>query len=110
MSSPIMTFCKSSIQHFRTILARSGNHSAIGVYVKGGGCNGLQYKIEPLQERYPKDEHIHIDGVDISVCPNSLLFLIGTHVEWEETDMSKGLVFTNPNAKGHCGCGTTFNT
>jgi len=110
MPKPIMSFCSKTVQHFRKLLEY---HSAktILVGVQGGGCNGLKYYVEPSNEKPKKlDEQIQIDGVDITICGNSLLHLIGTEVEWNESPMGSGLEFINPNASSTCGCGDTFQT
>ena len=110
MTKPIMSFCSKTIQHFKQLLHHK-QASSILVGVKGGGCNGMKYYIEPNNDLPSKlDEKIHIDGVDITVCGNSLLHLIGTEVEWKESPMGAGLEFTNPNASSTCGCGETFQT
>ena len=101
-----MSFCQRTISHFNTILTPP--QRVIGIHVEGGGCNGLKYGIEPMEREYSGGELLRLGELNVSVCPKSLMYLIGTHVEWEETAMSKGLVFQNPNAKAQCGCGSTF--
>ena len=108
---PVMTFCQKSIQHFKNIIH---THSAktIMIGVKGGGCNGLKYTIDPidnLDRVHPLDESILVDDISIHVCHKSLMFLLGTHVSWEETIMNQGIQFNNPNITNTCGCGETFS-
>lgn len=108
MSKQLITFCNKSLQQLHRIVKESGNN-LVGISVNSGGCNGLKYKIAPREERYKNDEHIILEGVEVTVCPKSLLFITGTHIKWETDNMSSGFIFDNPNAKGKCGCGTTFN-
>jgi iron-sulfur cluster assembly protein len=108
MAKHILSFCSKSLQQLQRISRDSGNN-LIGVSVKGGGCNGLQYNIAPREKRFENDELLQLEGIDVSICPRSLLFIVGTRIKWETDNMSSGFVFDNPNAKGECGCGTTFN-
>lgn len=108
MSKQLITFCNKSLQQLQHIVKQSGNN-LVGISVNSGGCNGLKYNIAPRKERFKNDELITLDGLEITVCPKSILFIAGTHVKWETDNMSSGFTFDNPNAKGKCGCGTTFN-
>ena len=109
MSKNVLTFCAKTINHFRGILKNS-NSKSILVGVKGGGCNGLKYYVEPTNDTPNKlDETIKIDDVNIIVCHKSLFHLIGTEVKWKDDLMGSGLEFNNPNAVSSCGCGETFS-
>tara|TARA_Y100000590_G_scaffold391843_1_gene468831 strand:+ start:2465 stop:2785 length:321 start_codon:yes stop_codon:yes gene_type:complete len=105
----MLKMCSKTLSHFRTILANS-NKNSIFIGVKGGGCNGLKYFIEPTNELPNKlDETIKIDDVQIIVCGESIIHLIGTEIKWKDDFMGSGLEFKNPNALGTCGCGETFS-
>jgi len=79
--------------------------------VKGGGCNGMRYFIEPTDKPPHKtDEQINLDGTNIIVCGKSLFHILGTEVIWTTDTMGARFDFKNPNAKGSCGCGETFST
>lgn len=108
MAKNIITFCSKSLQQLQNIGKESGK-SLIGISVISGGCNGLKYNISPREARFNNDELLKLEGIDITICPKSLLFITGTHIKWETDNMSSGFKFDNPNAKGKCGCGTTFN-
>tara|TARA_Y100001958_G_scaffold153137_1_gene140218 strand:+ start:2022 stop:2351 length:330 start_codon:yes stop_codon:yes gene_type:complete len=108
MTKNIITFCNKSLLQLKQITKESGKHM-IGVSVNSGGCNGLRYSIEPRDSRYKNGEFFTVNDIDVTICPRSLLFITGTHIKWETNNMSNGFVFENPNAKGKCGCGTTFN-
>ena len=78
--------------------------------VKGGGCNGLQYNLEPTNSKPLKiDEIVKVDKLKINVCGKSLLYLLGTEIDWREDYMGSRFIFNNPNASSKCGCGTTFS-
>ncbi len=109
MSKNIITLCAKTICHFRTILNKS-NSKAMLIGVKGGGCNGLKYYVEPTNDFPNKlDEVFVVDDVNIIVCGKSLLHLIGSEIKWKDDFMGSGLGFNNPNATSSCGCGETFS-
>ena len=49
------------------------------------------------------------DGVNVYICNKSLLFLIGTTIDWKKNIMGETFVFNNPNATSKCGCGSSFS-
>ena len=105
----ILKICDNTIKHFKNILKKSDS-KYISIGVKGGGCNGMRYYVEPSNDPPQKlDEQIIIDNVKINVCGSSLLYILGTEIKWNEDYMGKGLQFINPNATGKCGCGETFS-
>lgn len=78
--------------------------------VQGGGCAGLTYKLDLTSEALPGDRSFDLgEGVRLVVDPKSYLFLNGVTVDFKESLMGRGFVFENPNAKGGCGCGTSFS-
>ena len=86
------------------------NHKYILFHVEGGGCNGLKYTLEPNNDEPKKiDEIVILDDLKINVCGKSLLYLLGTNIDWKEDFMGSRFEFDNPNAAGKCGCGTTFS-
>jgi iron-sulfur cluster assembly protein len=72
------------------------------------GCSGLAYSVDYVTEADPMDEKIVTPGGDFFVDGGSLLYLIGSTMDWVEDDFTAGFVFANPNAKGSCGCGESF--
>ena len=75
--------------------------------VVGGGCSGLQYKMD-LDSQKPGDKVFELDGARVLVDMKSLLYLNGTELDYKEELMQSGFVFQNPNVKRECGCGTSF--
>jgi iron-sulfur cluster assembly accessory protein len=49
------------------------------------------------------------NGVKVLIEPMALLNVVGTTMDWKEDDMTSEFVFENPNSKGECGCGESFN-
>ena len=72
------------------------------------GCSGLAYSVDYVTEEKPFDEKILTPGGTLYIDGASVLYLIGSTMDWVEDDFSAGFVFANPNAKGACGCGESF--
>ena len=72
------------------------------------GCSGLAYSVDYVTEGNSLDEKIETPGGVFYVDGASLLYLIGSTMDWVEDDCAAGFVFQNPNAKGACGCGESF--
>ncbi len=72
------------------------------------GCSGLAYSVDYVTEVKAFDEKIDTPGGTLFVDGGSILYLIGSTMDWVEDDFTAGFVFQNPNAKGACGCGESF--
>ncbi|WNO54488.1 HesB/IscA family protein [Stakelama saccharophila] len=72
------------------------------------GCSGLAYSVDYVTEADPMDERIETPGGTFFVDAGSVLYLIGSTMDWVEDDFAAGFQFNNPNAKGACGCGESF--
>jgi iron-sulfur cluster assembly protein len=72
------------------------------------GCSGLAYSVDYVTDANPMDEKIETPGGTFYVDGGSILYLIGSIMDWREDDFAAGFVFENPNAKGACGCGESF--
>lgn len=75
--------------------------------VVGGGCSGLQYKMD-LDNPKPTDRIFELAGAKVIVDLKSLLYLSGTELDYKETLMEAAFIFQNPNVKRSCGCGASF--
>lgn len=72
------------------------------------GCSGLAYSVDYVTSPQPFDEAIETPGGTLYVDGASVLYLVGSTMDWVEDDFTAGFVFANPNAKGACGCGESF--
>ena len=83
------------------------------IYVKGGGCNGFNYTFEILKEdKKPSklDEIVELDAYNnMYICSKSLLFIIGTKIDYVEDLMGSRFDFSNDKIDSKCGCGTSVN-
>ncbi len=78
------------------------------VLVKGGGCSGLMYDLKFDNEALDSDETFEDKGIQIKVDRKSLLYLLGTTLDFSDGLNGKGFQFINPNASRTCGCGESF--
>lgn len=72
------------------------------------GCSGLAYSVDYVTEANSFDERIETPGGTFFIDGASVLYLVGSTMDWQEDDFTAGFVFNNPNAKGACGCGESF--
>ncbi len=82
--------------------------AALRVFVKRGGCSGFSYKMEFDKEVKAQDKVFESNGAKVIVDNQSLLYLLGMTLDYEGGLNGQGFVFSNPNAKKTCGCGSSF--
>jgi iron-sulfur cluster assembly accessory protein len=89
------------------IAAENREGQGLRVKVVGGGCSGLQYKVD---FDLPKgtDKIFEKNGAKVLIDMKSLLYLSGTELDYKDELMQSGFVFQNPNVKRACGCGASF--
>jgi iron-sulfur cluster assembly accessory protein len=82
------------------------------LYLKGGGCNGFSYKFKILKDESKVnrlDELYKLDDKNLYLCNKSLMYIIGTKIDYKDDIMGSRFDFKNDNMKNKCGCGTSFN-
>lgn len=91
-------------------LMASAPEGAIGVKLSTPrrGCSGLAYSVDYVTEAQAFDERIETPGGTFFIDGGSVLYLVGSVMDWVEDDFTAGFTFANPNAKGACGCGESF--
>ena len=85
-----------------------GPNMGLRLAVVGGGCSGLQYKIEFSPKR-EKDKIIALEEIEVLIDPKSSIYLKGIVLDFKDGLNGKGFVFNNPNATNTCGCGESFS-
>ena len=81
----------------------------VRIGVKSGGCSGLSYELKFDKTLHDGDKIFEDNHVKILVDKKSLLYLVGTTLEYSGGLNGKGFVFNNPNAQRTCGCGESFS-
>jgi iron-sulfur cluster assembly protein len=89
------------------ITAEHREGQGLRLKVMGGGCSGLQYKLD-FDMPKATDKIFEKDGAKVLVDMKSLLYLSGTELDYKEELVQSGFVFQNPNVKRSCGCGASF--
>jgi iron-sulfur cluster assembly protein len=91
-------------------LMATAPEGAIGVKLSTPrrGCSGLAYSVDYVSAEAAFDEKIGTPGGAFYIDGASVLYLVGSTMDWVEDDFTAGFVFANPNAKGACGCGESF--
>ena len=109
--SAAISVTNDALSQIKSLLANRGKESfGIRVGVKSGGCSGLTYYIEYADSQNKFDEVIEPEkNIRILIDPKALMYLIGSQMGYSKTQFRSGFVFTNPNEKGQCGCGKSFN-
>ena len=86
-----------------------GEDYFVRVSVTSGGCSGLTYNMNFDNQSQPNDEIFEDKGIKLVVDPKSILYLLGTELDFSEGLNGKGFYFNNPNAARTCSCGESFS-
>ena len=94
----------------RSLLEKQGRgQGALRVAVIGGGCSGLQYKMDLVDGPANRDILVVSNAVNVVVDPKSALFVSGSELDFSDDLQKGGFKVTNPNAVAHCSCGESFS-
>lgn len=112
MAKPILTLTDNAIQHVQDLMAQS-DQPVVGLRVSivSAGCSGHKYKFDYAVEGdiQPTDTIVEQDGVKVFVEQTSLVYLLGSVMDFEEEQFKAGFTFANPNVSSACGCGESVN-
>ena len=110
---PIIVTTRAAERIQELLDARKDNDEpvlGIRLGVRRRGCNGLSYTLNYVHDP-PAEKDIHMTGplgVNLWIDPMALFNVVGTTMDWEETELSSEFTFTNPNERARCGCGESF--
>ena len=106
MAFKIMSLTDAAAERINEIIEDS-EKPVIGlrVGIKNAGCAGVSYTMDYVAEPVKGDDHVQDKGLDVYVEPKATMFLLGTVMDFEQSKMSSGFTFKNPNQTGACGCG-----
>lgn len=107
---PAAVILTDGAQQRITDLMAKAPQDAVGVKLSTPrrGCSGLSYSVDYVTEAAKFDERIETPGGTFYIDAASVLYLIGSIMDWRDDDFTAGFVFNNPNATGSCGCGESF--
>ena len=107
----MITISEKAKEHLIKLRVTEGHPEShnLRVMVKGGGCSGLMYDLGFDGEVKEKDEIFEDNGLKILIDKKSILYLVGTTLDFSDGLNGKGFQFINPNATRTCGCGESFS-
>ena len=103
----ITTLAASKVNEIRGAEGIEGNQF-LRLRVVGGGCAGFSYDLY-FDEASEVDRQVEVNGVKMVVDEMSLMYLVGTEIDYVEGLQGAGFKFNNPNVKSTCGCGSSFS-
>ena len=102
-----ITVTERAARKMKDILEAEGTPEfGVRVGVRGGGCTGLSYVIEPCKAAEARDKTFEAHGLQLFVDPKSFIYLRGMEIDFKP--LGSGFSFNNPNSKKACGCGESF--
>ena len=100
----------SAAKKVSTLLARQGRaQGVLRVAVVGGGCSGLQYKMDLQDAPASRDIMVETGGIRVVVDPKSALYVTGSELDYTDALTEGGFKVKNPNAATSCSCGESFS-
>jgi iron-sulfur cluster assembly accessory protein len=108
----MITITTNAAEKLGGILDQKGlkNTHGLRVFVKGGGCGGMQYGMTFEDTTREGDEVYEQNGMRVFVDPTSLFYVDGANIDYVDNLMGGGFHIDNPNATSSCGCGSSFRT
>ncbi|WP_068828126.1 iron-sulfur cluster assembly protein IscA [Pseudomonas sp. BMS12] len=104
-----ITMTEAAARHVQRSLDGRGKGEGIRLGVRTTGCSGLAYVLEFVDEVAGEDQVFESHGVKVIIDPKSLVYLDGTELDFTREGLNEGFKFNNPNVRGECGCGESFN-
>lgn len=106
----VLTLTDAAAERVKDLVDNS-DKNAIGlrVGIKKGGCAGMEYTMDLVEQANTGDDVIEDKGAKLFVDPSAVLFLLGTEMDFEVTKFRSGFVFKNPNEVSACGCGESVS-
>jgi iron-sulfur cluster assembly protein len=89
-------------------LMKRDGHEGLRIGVKKGGCAGMEYTMDYVDEVNTLDEVVEQDGARVMIAPMAQMFLFGTEIDYETSLLESGFRFNNPNVVEACGCGESI--
>lgn len=106
----MLRITNAAIKQLRTLSKKDLGIVGFQLSLKLGGCNGFNYKLEPLEEITEGSGSILLidNELSLQLCNKSELYLLGTEIDWTTDIMGDRFTFNNPLSQASCGCGSSF--
>ncbi|MEO9875789.1 MAG: iron-sulfur cluster insertion protein ErpA [Anderseniella sp.] len=104
-----ITLTENAARRIREIVADETDKTALRLAVNGGGCSGFSYEFELDGKAGDGDAVIERDGATLLIDSISLVYVLGSEVDFVDDLMAAQFQVNNPNATASCGCGTSFS-
>ncbi len=102
-----VTLTQKAVKQINALMDQNG-HYGLRLGVKKGGCAGMEYTLDYVDEVAQHDEVIEQDGARVLIAPMAQMFLFGTEIDYEVSLLEAGFKFKNPNVTESCGCGESI--
>lgn len=102
-----VTMTPAAAAKIAEFMARDGRQG-LRIGVKKGGCAGMEYTMDYVDEVDPHDEVVEQDEARVMIAPMAQMFLFGTEIDYEVSLLESGFKFKNPNVVDACGCGESI--
>jgi len=102
-----VTMTDAAITQIRKLMD-SGDKKGLRIGVKKGGCAGMEYTMDYVDEVDPNDEVVEKGGARVMIAPTAQMFLFGTEIDYTTSLLESGFAFNNPNVSEACGCGESI--
>ena len=104
----IISLSDRAAERIKEIMSKDQKYLGVRVWVKSGGCAGMEYVMEYAREKKANDEMIEDKGIKVFIDPAAVMYLLGTQMDYKKDKFSSSFVFNNPNETERCGCGESF--
>jgi iron-sulfur cluster assembly accessory protein len=115
LKAPITISSNAASRLSELILKSTPPPLGVRIGVRKRGCNGLSFTMKYVTnddiglKMVAKDDVVNANGVKVFIDPSALFTIIGAVMDWKDDNMTSEFTFINPNSKGSCGCGESFN-
>ena len=100
--------CANILENLKETIGAVDQKVYLRIWIKGGGCSGLQYGMIITPEKNEDDFEFPQNNISLIVDPASIHLLEGSTVDWDDSVFGGGFKILNPNSEGGCGCGSSF--
>ncbi len=102
-----VTLTPAAEGQIRRLMERGGS-KGLRIGIKKGGCAGMEYTMDYVNEVATHDEVIEQNGARVMIAPMAQMFLFGTEIDYQNGLIESGFKFNNPNVTEACGCGESI--